>query len=143
MGKEDINNSEFVKLLYRAKIRKDIDQFVKPPFSVEIDSHSTATHVKIFLIAEGKPPLNVWYRTNWSSPSYEFNDRGRVIGIQPGYEFVKEYLASIYESLLRHEELLEKEKRDKKRQKEIQEKIAYDHLVEEYKGVLKQFGTKD
>ena len=134
---EEIINYKFVKLLRRSQIRKDMDDFIKKPFVVDVYSHSTATTASIYLEVKGKDRLKVWYKTNWISNSYEFNERGKTIGIQPGCEFVSNHLKSVYEALQRHEAVLDQERESADSKRRHDEREAYYEKVEDYKKMFK------
>ncbi|MBK4737312.1 hypothetical protein [Noviherbaspirillum pedocola] len=51
------------------------------------------------LKAEGRDTLDVWYGSVWYSTEYEFNDRGRVLGINPDYLFAQDAVARFFETV--------------------------------------------
>lgn len=103
-------SATMVKLLRAAKIAKVLDECIPDGLRVALDTHSTATHCKIYLV-DGDDELLVWYKTNWASPGYEFNEQGKVIGMQPGCEFAEPYLIHLFTTAIHL--LEEKEKVDK------------------------------
>lgn len=82
MDTAKMNNAEIVNLLYDCKIAKCLPEI--EGVNIELDKHDTATHCHIYLLADGEDPLLIFYKTNWISDQYEFNERGKVIGIQKG-----------------------------------------------------------
>ena len=58
-------------------------------YKIKLDTHSTATHLEIYaLITDEK--LLVYYKTNWISSKYEFNERNKIIGFQCKGPWVQE-----------------------------------------------------
>lgn len=84
-----ITPKEVVQLLYKAKCLKlPMDDVTPSAMEVTLNKHDTATQCHIHLTSADKPPLLIWYKTNWCHPSYEFNERGKTTGLQPGCGFV-------------------------------------------------------
>lgn len=94
---EEMSTHEIVKTLRRAKVVKGmLDEHTPENMKLELGSHSTAVHCSIYLTMGGSPDLLVWYKTNWVSPSYEFNERGKISGLQKGCEFVEPQLTQLF-----------------------------------------------
>lgn len=91
----DMNNREIVQTLNL--LTKDGLARITPDFlEVKLDTHSTATHCHIHLIQEGLKPLLVWYKTNWHSSGYEFNEKNKIIGIQADCKFIEPSLVEFF-----------------------------------------------
>jgi len=129
----EINNTEFVNLLYRAKRRKDLSDFQPSDFLIEIDSHSTAVHVSIYMTSKSQSPLKVWYKTNWEHSQYEFNEKGKTRGVQDGCSFIKPTLLRLFRALLTREALLSQEHHKKLSDDQNNEKASYQSKVEHYR----------
>lgn len=74
----------------------DLKAITPEGMRIAIHSHDTAIHCRIYLTIPGEPELLVWYKTNWHAPAYEFNERGKVIGIQSGCEFARPLLDKLF-----------------------------------------------
>ena len=73
---------DVVRLLCKAEsFNIDFRKMLGPMYRVDIDSHSTATHLEIHATIHDETLL-VYYKTLWFSQSYEFNEKGRTIGFQ-------------------------------------------------------------
>lgn len=75
------------------------DSFERDGFLFEYDSHSTASSLCVYVV-DGDDRLMVWYKTNWCSSSYEFNEAKKVIGIQPQCQFCAAALEDVFIGML-------------------------------------------
>jgi hypothetical protein len=90
---------DVVKLLSSLK-ETDRHSILPDGLKVDIRGHSTATECKIYLVGDGLTPLLVWYKTNWISSRYEFNENGKIIGLQPDCEFIRSVLKKFFNDAL-------------------------------------------
>jgi len=132
----EIIDSEFVKLVYRASCRGDLKEYTPAGFKVDVNSHSTATHVNIYMVSKDNDSLKVWYKTNWVSASYEFNEKGKRKGVQNGCEFASDKIKFIYLQLIEREKVLSLEKDFESKTKEIIKETEYNNKVNFYKSLL-------
>jgi hypothetical protein len=122
-----MNNRDVVKLLLTANRTyafeqatiRILEKATPRGFKVKLDSHSTADHCSIYLTMDDEPDLLVWYKTNWCSSSYEFNEEGKTIGLQKGCEFIKPQLDAFID-IVRHE--ISEKSKEFERQLEDKEK---------------------
>lgn len=70
------------------------ESLLPPPFKLRFSNHDTGRQMTIY--ADG---LNVWVGSVWHSGRYEFNDDGKIGGIQPGFEFARPVIDKFFASL--------------------------------------------
>lgn len=87
--------TELVKVLRGAQIIGKLQECTPDGLKVDLHKHDTAVHCHIYLV-DGSDELLVWYKTNWVNSGYEFNEKGKVIGLQPGCEFAEPYLIHLF-----------------------------------------------
>ena len=87
--------SEVVKMLVGLS-DVTLNQLAPKGMIVKNTSHSTAYEIYIYLQLEDEKPLLIWRKTNWCSSSYEFNERGKVAGLQPNCEFTAPMLNKFF-----------------------------------------------
>lgn len=118
---------------------KELNKLTPDGLYVSLRTHDTATHCYIsHKPSDDVEPLLVWYKTNWVSHNYEFNERGKTIGLQPGCEFIKDYLDEFFDRCQRY--LNDKKQRDQEAkclEKEAQEKKRQ-QMIEEHKRIFNQ-----
>jgi hypothetical protein len=86
--------AERTKLL--AQAGKDLAKKLLPePFELWYSDHSTGCQMTIIAHGNGDP-LIVWRGSIWHSSIYEFNDRGRLGGLQPDFEFAKDIIEKYF-----------------------------------------------
>lgn len=92
---------ELIALLKRARkhFPATLDLLLPEPMVLSMSDHSTGCQARIFLQAEGLHTLDVWYGSVWYSSTYEFNDRGKTLGMQPDMEFAQEAVESFFASV--------------------------------------------
>jgi hypothetical protein len=78
-----------LKQAYSYLSKEQIQAFLPNPYKVHIDSHDTGFQADICAQAEGQPRLMVWRCSIWYSSVYSFNDKDKVMGIQPECEFAQ------------------------------------------------------
>lgn len=80
------NQNMTVEILMDAKRwGVDVGAIFGPRFDVNINDHSTGTHVNIRALMDDESPLPVWDYHQWKSSQYEFNNEGKRLGLQePG-----------------------------------------------------------
>lgn len=138
---EDLHtdNTRIVAVLYRAQ--SVLHEFTPPGVRVDLQKHSTATHCHIYLELRNEKPLLVWYKTNWTSGVYEFNEEGKTIGLQPGCEFIEADLHTFFGRVEKHLALLEEAARAAKEdQAAAQDKAESEHLERVKRRYLKLKG---
>lgn len=142
-----IDNTLFLKKLHgllngNSPLMKELLDSLKAQFGVDVKietrSHDTATHGDIYLIDKNKPKLKVWYKTNWVSSSYHFNEKGKVSGIQPQCEFAAPiigYINKFCDDKIREA----KEERERKEQQiKEKEQQEYTNLVSHFATIIKK-----
>jgi hypothetical protein len=82
-----MNQAEIVKLLRDARYEVDLASFLPAPFKLTVGAHDTGCQPYIWARAEGVPQVLVWVGSIWYSSQYEFNDRDKILGYQPGCEW--------------------------------------------------------
>lgn len=91
-----------VELLRDASISlgiEAIDLIAPPSMTVHVGAHSTGCQPRIVLKADDLPAVDVWLGSIWYSSIYEFNDRNKVLGIQPGLEWAKPQIDAFFDTL--------------------------------------------
>lgn len=106
------------------------------PFFVRVDAHSTGCQATIWLQAPGVSSVKVWEGSVWYSSCYEFNDRGKTLGLNPDCQFAKEsvnlgfrHIAALIQS------------RTKRKQEEVEEDVRrneedYRKAVDHFRGMF-------
>lgn len=90
-----ITLTDAVKML--ASLRgKPLNSITPDGFEINIRTHDTATQCHIYMVDDNGDKLLVWYKTNWVSSNYEFNEEKKIIGIQNGCNFVKPEIDKIF-----------------------------------------------
>jgi hypothetical protein len=87
-------------LLKQAKSALGIAQIkslLPSPFTLMISDHDTGCQIRIQLAEEGHPTLTAWEGSIWYSSSYLFNDRDKVLGLNPRLEFCSPSLEQFFE----------------------------------------------
>ncbi len=141
-----MKDSEVVNLLYR--IPRDVLREMSPKgIKVQIAKHDTAIHCSIYLTAENEEDLLVWYKTNWISSAYEFNERNKHIGLQPGCNFIYGQLLAFFEEakffLIKQEKLAEEDKKAKDADKSKQRNELIKKYEALYGAEIKKAQTSD
>lgn len=91
-----------VELLRDASYRLGTDAIASiapPSMTVHVGAHSTGCQPRIVLKADDLPAIDVWRGSIWYSSIYDFNDRGKVFGIQPGLEWAKPQIDAFFDTL--------------------------------------------
>lgn len=126
------SDSDIVRILHKAGT-KNIKEIFPKYFKVKLDSHSTAKGCKIYLKLDGEKPLLVWYKTNWVSSSYEFNERGKINGFQPECDFVKGELNKLFYALDDYINFIDRRNIDLKNKDIKDKKLLNTALIKKYK----------
>lgn len=72
-----------------------------PPFFNLVGSdHSTGTQYTIYLETAELGRLDIWEGSVWKNPSYNFNDKAKVLGLKPYAEFAQELLERFFNALI-------------------------------------------
>ena len=79
--------------------RPHIDVVFQPPFRAKGRKHDTGIQFDIEVVADDLPPLTVWKGSVWNSSKYEHNDHGKVLGFQPGCDWVRPALTELFQSI--------------------------------------------
>ena len=66
------------------------------PFNGYCNNHSTGCQAAIYASEEGLPAIEVWRDSVWYSHIYDFNERGKVRGIQPGCDWAAPVLEKFF-----------------------------------------------
>lgn len=115
-----MNNSETLKTVGAAKYYGLLEALTPENMKVEYSSHSTGEHLYIYLTLPEKPPLLVWYNTNWFHSCYEFNERDKVHGFQPECGFAVPVLSDFFKkveaAVQQRREEIERNKREREEQ---------------------------
>lgn len=127
--------SDIVKVLYGLG---EINRKHITPDNIEIviHSHSTAVSCNIYLTHPDCPRLLIWYKTNWVSDNYEFNERNKTIGIQPQCGFCQDILNDLFDSAYMLKEQIKSEKEATKNAEEQRKKEEYASLVDAHRKAL-------
>lgn len=78
------------KLLQRAG-RERAERLLPAPFSLWYSSHDTGCQMTI--VAKGMP---VWCGSIWYNDIYQFNDRDKIAGLQPDFDFAREVIEQYF-----------------------------------------------
>lgn len=71
-----------------AKAGRNLAEKLLPKaFKLWHSDHSTG--IQMTIVTAASPGLPVWKGSIWHSSIYEFNDRGDIPGLQPGFEFAR------------------------------------------------------
>lgn len=66
------------------------------PFIMWFEDHSTGCQISILAEADDKPRLLAWYSSEWYSSIYHFNDDGKIMGLQPEFQFAQSILDKFF-----------------------------------------------
>ncbi len=131
-----MNHYENVKLLRCAEqLTIPYVELLGSHYKIKLDTHSTATHLHIYAVL-GDEKLLVYYKTNWVSSTYEFNERGKIVGFQcagPWVQEVTEWFDKVQAAISEEETLCaaEKTKQAEEEKKEYRAKVK--HFTKEFK----------
>lgn len=89
----------WLDLVAHAKNHGILEKHTPKGVRVQYSSHSTGRHLHIFLELDGFKDLLVYYRTEWYSSSYQFNERGKIAGHQPDTDYAKPILNKMFSSI--------------------------------------------
>lgn len=133
------NQAQLVELLKEARYtvgKEKLQSLLPEPFKVTIGAHDTGCQCYVELQAPGRSPLTVWQGSIWYSSSYEFNDRNKILGINPEYLFAQDALVRFFETVqsLHSEELAERSMKDAEKSAKATEQHQND--VEFYKSLV-------
>lgn len=134
-----MNNTQIVDLLESIR-RADLRKITPPELLVELNSHDTATHCRIFLNDEELGRLLVWYKTNWYNSVYEFNEKGKIQGIQPGCDFIKDKLNGFFDTVLSHRQEEARKKHQQAEEMAYKEKRAKEAMIAAF---AEKYGSKE
>lgn len=73
----------------RYKLGRDtpLEGLLAPPLHLYLNAHDTGMQARIELRAPGHKTITVWEGSVWYSSRYEFNDRDKVLGLNPEADF--------------------------------------------------------
>lgn len=72
----------------RYKLRETpLEGLLAPPLHLYLSAHDTGTQARIELRAPGHKTITVWEGSVWNSSRYEFNDKDKVLGLNPEVPF--------------------------------------------------------
>jgi hypothetical protein len=133
------NQSQLVELLKDARgtigLAK-MQDLLPEHFKLWLGAHDTGCQPYIELKAEGRSSLIVWQGSVWYSSIYEFNDRNKVLGIDPAYLFAQDALVRFFETVQSlHSEILT-ERSMQKAETKAKQTEQYRDDVEFYKDLL-------
>jgi hypothetical protein len=97
-----MSQAEQVKLLKSVEYsfgREWLNNAIPEHFHLIGGPHSTGCQWEIYLKAEGHPAATVWMGSVWYSSTYEFNDREKVLGFQPGMQFAYPKIEAFFEDI--------------------------------------------
>lgn len=95
----EMSQADICRLIRDARYAVKLADILPVPFIVYPCSHDTGCQPYIVVKAEGLPTVTVWAGSIWYSSSYEFNDRGRVLGFQPGCEWAEPTVSKFFADL--------------------------------------------
>jgi hypothetical protein len=94
------HQADLTKMLREAKGCLGMDRIkslLPRPLGIWISDHDTGCQIQIQLAEEGQLPVGAWQGSIWYSSSYEFNDRDKVLGLNPKVAFVGPTLEEFFE----------------------------------------------
>lgn len=110
--------SERVKLMQEAG--RDLSTKLLPaPFSLWYSDHSTGCQMTIVAKVDTQD-VPVWRGSIWYSSNYEFNERGKISGLQPDFAFAKDVIDKYFADL-QSEVASRRKARDDRRAREAEE----------------------
>lgn len=85
------DQATLTRLLRKAKfpLRDKLNELLSPPLYLYLSAHDTGTQARIELRAPNVKTITVWEGSIWNSHSYEFNDRNKVLGMNPDAMFAQ------------------------------------------------------
>lgn len=94
-----------------------VESLLPPMMKILGGGHDTGCQVSIYRESDAGA-IFIWSGSVWYSPSYEFNDRGKIFGIQPEVEFaapaIEAFFVRVENALVEHRlrRIQERERRD-------------------------------
>ena len=102
------------------------------PFTGHVNDHDTGCQASIYASMDGMPVIEVWKDSKWHSPIYEFNESGKVRGIQPGCEWALPSLEAFFASVaIEHAEDVRR-KQEAETQRIENRRLALESAMEMY-----------
>jgi len=114
----------------------NVAEMAPPLFRVHVGKHDTGIQPRVHLEAPGAPPLKVWEGSVWFSSAYEFNDREKVLGLQPECEFALPALASFFAAVERRINEVKEERAAARMLQEVEAEHNRGRTVEYYRTLL-------
>lgn len=136
-----LSNYEITKVLYQVKrLNENIfKSFWSKGLTISVSAHDTAVHVRVYLELEGQENLMVWYHTSWLSSCYQFNEQGKVDGIQSDCEFAFPLLEDVINKCIEYLDFEEKRFEQEKNKEKVLDNYKYQTKLEKYR---QAFGDK-
>lgn len=87
--------------------RDTLESLLPRPLHLSVCAHDTGCQPSIEARGDGIPRLLIWQASVWYSACYTFNDKDKVLGIQPDCEWaepiIDRFLTSIQERMATHQ----------------------------------------
>ena len=99
------NQKNIVKMLKQANSYGSIGiealrKMLPAPLKLSsLSDHDTGCQIRITLEAPGQPTIVAWEGSVWNSSSYEFNDKKKVLGLNPKCDFMEPALTRFFQAV--------------------------------------------
>jgi hypothetical protein len=74
-------------------------EILPSPLNAYVSDNSTGCQITIFAKDADGPTIDVWRESVWHDPIYDFNELGKVRGLQPGCEWARDTLIKVFADL--------------------------------------------
>lgn len=99
--------AELIREANRLLGRDTLESLLPRPLHLSVCAHDTGCQPSIEARGERLAPLLIWQASVWNSSCYEFNDAGKVFGMQPDCEWaapiIDRFLASVQQRMAERE----------------------------------------
>ena len=91
--------------------KERIEKMLPEPFRLAVSDHSNGCQISIIATMPGHEAMTAWRSSEWYSHIYEFNERGKICGLNPEFSFAKETLDRFFDAVrAEHENSVEAKK---------------------------------
>lgn len=97
--KNQVDITKMLRDAWRSLDIRWIEAQLPEPFKVWMSNHDTGCQVTIMAEAEGYPRIAAWTGSIWYSSCYDFNDRGKTLGLNPEFEFAAPVIFGFFETV--------------------------------------------
>lgn len=118
--------------LLRSAGERRVKELLPTPLGIWWSDHSTGCQITIWAKDDDGPLVEVWRLSTWYSHIYEFNERGKHRGLQPGCEWAKPAIDKLFSQLLEQFEQKQKARAKREAKQASDEARNHNNAVNRY-----------